>query len=110
LLAAAQRRPLKIWEIQLTQIAIALGDENLAGDDATRCADGSSPATQTAGVMHSVQAMKTPKERSEERRQEKLADIQDQVERGVLSIRKMTPAERKENPPKERKPKGSRQR
>ncbi|MEA2376566.1 MAG: hypothetical protein QOK00_600 [Thermoleophilaceae bacterium] len=54
--------------------------------------------------------MKTPKERSEERRQEKLADIQDQVERGVLSIRKMTPAERKENPPKERKPKGSRQR
>jgi hypothetical protein len=52
--------------------------------------------------------MKTPKERSEERRQEKLADIQDQVDRGLLSIRKMTPAGRKKNPPKQRKPKGSR--
>jgi hypothetical protein len=52
--------------------------------------------------------MKTPKERSEERRQEKLADIQEQVDKGLLSIRKMTPAERKENPPRERKPKGSR--
>jgi hypothetical protein len=52
--------------------------------------------------------MKTPKERSEEKRQEKLEDIKDQVDRGLLSIRKMTPAERKANPPKERKPKGSR--
>jgi len=41
LLAAAQRRPLKIWEIQLTQIARALGDENLAGNDATRVIDAS---------------------------------------------------------------------
>jgi aryl carrier-like protein len=52
--------------------------------------------------------MKTPKERSEERRQEKLADIQDQVDKGLLSIRKMTPQERKQNPPKPRKPKGAR--
>ena len=52
--------------------------------------------------------MKTPKERSEEKRQEKLADIQEQVDKGLLSIRKMTPEERKENPPRERKPKGSR--
>jgi hypothetical protein len=52
--------------------------------------------------------MKTPKERAEERRQEKLADIQEQVESGALSIRKMTPAERKKNPPKPRKPKGTR--
>jgi hypothetical protein len=28
------RRPLAIWEIQLTQIAAATGDENLAGDGA----------------------------------------------------------------------------
>jgi len=49
--------------------------------------------------------MKTPKERSEEKRQEKLADIQDQVDRGELTIRKMTPAERKATPPRERKPK-----
>jgi len=52
--------------------------------------------------------MKTPKERSEERRQEKLEEIKDQVDRGLLSIRQMTPQERKENPPKPRKPKGSR--
>jgi hypothetical protein len=52
--------------------------------------------------------MKTPKERADERRQEKLDEIQDQVDRGLLSIRKMTPAERKANPPRERKPKGSR--
>jgi hypothetical protein len=117
LLAAAQRQPLKIWEIQLTQIARAFGDENLAGDDATRCSDGSRPhprrgweggCAHPAEAGHSVREMKTPKERSEERRQEKLADIQDQVDRGLLSIRKMTPEERKKNPPKQRKPKGSR--
>jgi aryl carrier-like protein len=49
--------------------------------------------------------MKTPKERADEKRQEKLADIQDQVDRGLLSIRKMTPAERKANPPRQRKDK-----
>ncbi|MEA2333505.1 MAG: hypothetical protein QOH58_3643 [Thermoleophilaceae bacterium] len=52
--------------------------------------------------------MKTPKERSEERRREKLAEIEEMVDRGELSIRQMTPAERKQNPPRERKPKGSR--
>ncbi len=52
--------------------------------------------------------MKTPKERADERRQEKLEEIQDQVDRGLLSIRKMTPEERKKNPPKPRKPTGSR--
>jgi len=41
LLAAARRQPLKIWEIQLTQIARAFGDKNLAGDDATRVVDAS---------------------------------------------------------------------
>jgi hypothetical protein len=52
--------------------------------------------------------VKTPKERDEERRREKLAEIQKQVDSGELSIRKMTPAERKANPPRERKPKGER--
>jgi hypothetical protein len=49
--------------------------------------------------------MKTPKERADEKREEKLADIQDQVDKGQLTIRKMTPAERKANPPRPRKPK-----
>jgi hypothetical protein len=38
--------------------------------------------------------MKTTRERAEERRQEKLADVQHQVESGSLVIRKMTDAER----------------
>ena len=97
-----------IWEIQLAQIAIALGDENLAGNDATRIDDASRRPGETAGAGNRVQAMKSQKERSEERRQEKLAEIQEQVEKGELSIRQMTPAERKANPPKERKPRGSR--
>jgi hypothetical protein len=106
LLAAAQRRPLKIWEIQLTQIARAFGDENLAGNDATRVIDASRRPRLPWEIGFT--AMKTPKERADERRQEKLADIQEQVDAGTLSIRKMTPAERKANPPKPRKPKGSR--
>jgi hypothetical protein len=56
----------------------------------------------------SVVPVKTPKERADEKRREKLADIQDQVERGELSIRQMTPDERKKNPPKPRTPKRSR--
>jgi hypothetical protein len=35
LTAAVQIRPLAIWEIQLTQIATAIGDENLAGNGVT---------------------------------------------------------------------------
>ena len=44
--------------------------------------------------------MKTPKDRAEERRQQKLADIREQVESGDLKIRKMTKKEREENPPR----------
>ena len=44
--------------------------------------------------------MKSPKERAEERRQEKLDEIQAQVADGSLKIRKMTPAEREQNPPR----------
>lgn len=49
--------------------------------------------------------MTTPKERADEKRREKLADIKEQVDKGELMIRKMTPAERKANPPRPRKPK-----
>ncbi len=44
--------------------------------------------------------MKTQKERAEERRQEKLALIQDQIEQGTLSVRRMTPEERVKHPPR----------
>ena len=43
--------------------------------------------------------MKTQKERNDEKRREKLAAIKEQVEQGTLTIRKMTPEERKANPP-----------
>ena len=57
---------------------------------------------------------RTPSEREAERRALKLAEIQEQVEEGQLSIRQMTPAERKrygtdekpkrdENAPKKRR-------
>lgn len=52
--------------------------------------------------------MATHKERAEERRQEKLALIQEQVEQGSLTIRKMTKQERAKNPPRPRTPKPKR--
>jgi hypothetical protein len=45
----------------------------------------------------------TVKQREEQRRKEKLSEIQKQVEDGSLVIRKMTPEERAANPPSERK-------
>jgi hypothetical protein len=49
--------------------------------------------------------VKTQKERSEERRQEKLAAMQDQIEQGTLTVRKMTKEERKAFPPRPTAPK-----
>jgi hypothetical protein len=43
--------------------------------------------------------MKTTRERAEERRQEKLAGVQEQVEAGSLVIRQMTEEERRRYPP-----------
>ena len=48
--------------------------------------------------------MATPKERAEEKRREKLALIRKQLDNGELTIRQMTPAERKQNPPNPDKP------
>jgi len=44
----------------------------------------------------------TPKERAEQKRKEKLELIREQVDSGELTIRKMTPAERKKNQPRPR--------
>jgi hypothetical protein len=46
--------------------------------------------------------VKTQKERADERRKEKLESIQEQIDRGTLTVRKMTPEERKAHPPRER--------
>lgn len=45
--------------------------------------------------------MKSQKQREAERRRKKLEEVQRQVESGSLTIRQMTPKERKENQPRE---------
>jgi hypothetical protein len=50
--------------------------------------------------------MSTSWERAEERRQAKLADVQQQIEDGTLTVRKMTEKERADNPPKPRPERG----
>lgn len=42
----------------------------------------------------------------DKRREKSLAEFERQVQEGTVKIRKMTPAERKANPPRERPPKG----
>jgi hypothetical protein len=51
-------------------------------------------------------AMKTPKQREEERRQAKLAAMQEQIEAGALTVRKMTAKERAAHPPRPRPERG----
>jgi hypothetical protein len=55
------------------------------------------PAEEEASV-------KTQKERDEERRRGKLAELEKQVQSGSLVIRKMTAEEREQNPPRPRPP------
>jgi hypothetical protein len=50
----------------------------------------------------------TPKERAEQKRREKLAQIREQVDSGELTIRRMTPAEREKHPPRPAKPRRKR--
>jgi hypothetical protein len=52
--------------------------------------------------------VKTQRERDDQRRREKLAAIDEQVEEGTLKIRKMTAKERAANPPKPRPERGRR--
>jgi len=49
--------------------------------------------------------MKTARERAEEKRQEKLAFVADQVEHGQLIVRQMTEEERRRYPPLPPQPK-----
>jgi hypothetical protein len=45
---------------------------------------------------------KTVRQRQAERRRQKLEDMQQQIEAGTLTVRQMTPAERKRHPPSDR--------
>ncbi len=51
---------------------------------------------------------RTVREQQDKRREEKLKQVQEQVDDGSLVIRKMTQKERKANPPKPRKEKKKR--
>jgi len=44
--------------------------------------------------------MATPKERADQRRRDKLDEVQRQVDEGTLTVRKMTAKERGDNPPR----------
>ena len=46
--------------------------------------------------------MKSTQDRQRDERERKLAEIRRQLEQGTLVIRKMTPEERKANPPRPR--------
>ena len=54
------------------------------------------------------QMARTVREQQDKRREEKLKQVQEQVDDGSLVIRKMTQKERKANPPKPRKEKKKR--
>ena len=49
---------------------------------------------------------KTTRERADERRQEKLDAVQQQIDEGTLTVRKMTAKERKAHPPQPRPERG----
>jgi hypothetical protein len=51
---------------------------------------------------------KSQRERAEEKRQEKLAAMDEQVKDGSLVIRQMTDEEREKNPPRPERPRRSR--
>ena len=51
--------------------------------------------------------MKSGREKAEEKRQAKLAQVQEQVEDGSLVIRQMTEEERLKYPPRPERPKGT---
>lgn len=53
-------------------------------------------------------SMSTPRERAEKKRREKLALISEQLASGDLTIRQMTPAERKKHPPRPAAPRRKR--
>jgi hypothetical protein len=52
--------------------------------------------------------VKSARERAEEKRNEKLENVRQQVESGSLVIRKMTDEERQKHPPRPPKPKPQR--
>lgn len=57
-----------------------------------------------------VHTMKSTQDRQRDERERKLAEIRRQLEQGTLTIRQMTPEERKANPPRPRDPRAEQRR
>ena len=55
-----------------------------------------------SGPVGTLDGMKSQREKADEKREEKLAQIKDQVDDGSLTIRKMTDKERADHPPRPR--------
>jgi anti-sigma28 factor (negative regulator of flagellin synthesis) len=75
-----------------------LADEGKSGSSKSGADKDKDKAPRKSGA-------KTQRERAEEKREEKLALIREQIADGTLTIRQMTPEERKKDPPKPREPK-----
>jgi hypothetical protein len=67
-----------------------------------------SDESERKAAPQEAKGSRTQQDRAEEKRQEKLDLIREQLDSGQLTIRKMTPAERAEHPPKPRPPKRQR--
>jgi hypothetical protein len=78
----------------------------LAESDKDANKEGDKPSAGGAKPKDAKDRPLSPTARGQQkRREEKLALIKQQVEEGTLTIRQMTPEERKANPPKPRKKK-----
>jgi hypothetical protein len=63
-------------------------------------------ASSSLGQSREASGVKTQKERAEEKRRQKLEEMQAQIRDGSLVVRKLTPAEREKHaprPPREKK-------
>jgi hypothetical protein len=75
-----------------------VAEEGKSGDNKEKAPAKSDKAPPKSGA-------KTQRERAEEKREEKLALIREQIADGTLTVRQMTPEERKKDPPRQREPK-----
>jgi hypothetical protein len=100
----------KTWEIQLTQIANAPETRTSWTTASPTTNDGSRPVRPLTSLSRATkgQYVKTQKERADDKRKEKLEQMQEQLDAGTLKVRKMTAKERAANPPRARPERGRR--
>jgi anti-sigma28 factor (negative regulator of flagellin synthesis) len=81
-----------------------VADEGKSGSGSKSSGDKGPSEEQGADKAPRKSGAKTQRERAEEKREEKLALIREQIADGTLTVRQMTPEERKKDPPKPREP------